>query len=629
MHSLFEAVRAASRGIPGANVSALEVTAGLAYGNVVTPLDLQGAQRYTGALRARLRQRIHVPVYVTGAPAIQYDLTPVLAVDLRRGEAIALPIAVMLLLWVVGFRALLLLPLIAAAATISVSLGLVYLLAHVTLMVSYVPNLVELLGLGLTIDYSLLFVQRFHEEMASPHAVVEHALTRTLSTAGRSVLFSGAAVAIGLSAVIIVPVPFLRSLGIAGVIVPLVSMAGAVTLQPVLLTVVGSRVPSTTEGSPPGAWFWRTLSHGVIRHRMVVLAGSLFIPVALAVPALQLRLTPGSLSGFPASMPSAQGLALARDRVGAGGLTPLEIVLDAGAPGAARSHRVAHSAVNLATAILSDPEVFVERIGDKPPYVDPSGRYRRVEILPRHEFGALATQGLVRRVRDGYLPAARLPRRVSAFTGGAPAQGVDFLERLYGSVPWIVAVVLVTAYLVLLRAFRSLVLPLIALLLDAVSVIVTYGLLVVVFQGGVGARLLGLYAGPQIEGWVPVFLFATIFGLSMDYEVFLVTRMREARDAGATTATAVTSGIERTGRIVTAAAAIMVASFSALAVGRIAGLQELGVGLALGVAIDATLVRMLLLPSAMALLGRWNWWLPAAVARPLRVEASPLASREW
>jgi RND superfamily putative drug exporter len=188
--------------------------------------------------------------------------------------------------------------------------------------------------------------------------------------------------------------------------------------------------------------------------------------------------------------------------------------------------------------------------------------------------------------------------------------------------------VLALAYFVLLRAFRSLLLPLMAVLLDAVSVAATYGLLVVIFRFGVGADMLGLYRVSQIEGWVPVFLFAMLFGLSMDYEVFFVTRMRESWDKGADNMRAVSDGLAHTGRVVSAAAVIMVGALSGLVAGRVAGLQELGAGLALGVLLDATLVRGLLMPSLMALFGRWNWWLPAPIARVARVEASPLAERE-
>jgi RND superfamily putative drug exporter len=209
--------------------------------------------------------------------------------------------------------------------------------------------------------------------------------------------------------------------------------------------------------------------------------------------------------------------------------------------------------------------------------------------------------------------------------GGAPAQGVDFLHEAYTYFPPLIAAVLVLTYLLLMRAFRSLILPLKAILLNLLSVGAAYGMLVVVFKWGVGESLFGLYRFGQVEGWIPIFLFAMLFGLSMDYEVFLVTRMRETWDRGADNVTAVAHGLERTGRIITAAAVIMCAAFSGFIAGRIVGLQEFGLGLAVAIFVDATIVRSLLVPSLMAIFGRWNWWLPRPFARVVRVPPSPLA----
>jgi RND superfamily putative drug exporter len=204
------------------------------------------------------------------------------------------------------------------------------------------------------------------------------------------------------------------------------------------------------------------------------------------------------------------------------------------------------------------------------------------------------------------------------YVGGGPAQGVDYLSRSYAWFPWLVLAALALTYVLLLRAFRSVVLPLKAVVLNLLTVAAVYGLLVVGFRYGVGADVLGLYRTPQIEGWIPIFLFALLFGLSMDYEVFLVTRMRESWDQVHDNARAVAHGLERTGRIVTAAAMIMVAAFSGFVAGRVAGLQEFGVGLSLAILIDATLVRAILVPALMAIFGRWNWWLPRrGSSRPL------------
>jgi RND superfamily putative drug exporter len=208
---------------------------------------------------------------------------------------------------------------------------------------------------------------------------------------------------------------------------------------------------------------------------------------------------------------------------------------------------------------------------------------------------------------------------VRVLAGGGPPQCVVFLDQAYRYFPWLVAAVLVLTYFLLMRAFRSALLPLKAVILNLLSVAAAYGMLVVVFKWGVGRDVLGLYQINQIEGWIPIFLFAMLFGLSMDYEVFLVTRMREEWDRGRDNREAVAYGLERTGRIVTAAAIVMVAAFSGFVAGRIVGLQEFGIGLAVAIFLDATLVRAVLVPSLMALFGRYNWWLPGPLARVVRV----------
>src|SRR4029077_12816883 len=274
------------------------------------------------------------------------------------------------------------------------------------------------------------------------------------------------------------------------------------------------------------------------------------------------------------------------------------------------------------TRLRADPEVAGVR-----PLLEPTRRYEELVVIGRHEYGQPAALAFVDRLRRTIVPGARLPAPTRRFVGGGAAQGLDFLRRSYHAFPWLVLAVLALTYPLLVRAFRSLLLPLKAIVLNLLSVSASYGMLVVFFRWGVGARLFGLYHFAQIEGWIPIFLFALLFGLSMDYEVFLVTRMREARDAGLPNGAAVAEGLERTGRIVTAAAIIMVGAFAGLVAGRIAGLQEFGLGLAVAIFVDATVVRILLVPSLMAVLGRWNWWLPAHARRLARVEASPLVRR--
>jgi RND superfamily putative drug exporter len=266
--------------------------------------------------------------------------------------------------------------------------------------------------------------------------------------------------------------------------------------------------------------------------------------------------------------------------------------------------------------------------GTVAPYVDVTSQYRQIVVIGRHDFGDVPSQRLVQRIRQHDIASAHFPPSASVSVGGAPAQGLDFLNRVYGNVAWIMLLVLLLAYLVLVRAFRSVLLALMAVVLNLLSIAATFGLLVVIFRFGLGADTLGLYRVSQIEGWVPVFLFAMLFGLSMDYEVFFVARMREEWDHGADTNEAIVTGMTHTGRVVSAAAAIMIGALLGLILGRVAGLQELGVGLAIGVLVDATVVRGLLMPSLMTLSGRWNWWLPRSVARLIRVSAPPLGLEE-
>jgi RND superfamily putative drug exporter len=282
----------------------------------------------------------------------------------------------------------------------------------------------------------------------------------------------------------------------------------------------------------------------------------------------------------------------------------------------------------LADELFHDPEVLAVANGARRPYTDASGRFARVLVVNRHEFGARETRDLVRRLRSRFVRAADFPPGADIEVGGAPAQGVDFLAGTYGRLPWLALLVVGVVIVALLRGFRSLLLPLQAILTSLVTVAATYGALVLVFQHGIGAGVLGLHTTDAIEGWVPIFLFAALLGLTTDYEAFLVLRVREIWDSGHDAGDAVVRGLARTGHVVTAAALVFAVSVSGFLVGRVAGLQQLGFGLAFGVLLDAAIVRALLVPSLMAVLGCWSWWLPAGIARLAGVARSQPVDKE-
>src|ERR1019366_7926740 len=332
---------------------------------------------------------------------------------------------------------------------------------------------------------------------------------------------------LGLAALLLVRVPFLQSLGVAGLAVPLVSIAAALTLQPALLSFPGHRFARSPR--PAGRWgrdaprrgAWSRVAQVVVRRPALVLGATSIVLAGAAASLAWLEVTPASVTAIPQEVASAKALSLLRTSVGPGAVTPIDVVLDAGAPHALDRPGVEAATNRLIASLGQDPEVAVVVIGSRPPYVDATGRYSQTLVLARDDFGSAPTQALVARVVRA-VAAARFPAGATGYVGGAPAQGVDFLDRVYGAFPWVVLCALVLAYLLLLRAFRSLLLPLLAVLLDVVTVAAAQGMVVLVFRFGAAAGLLGVYRVSQVEGWVPVFLFAMLFGLSMDYEVFFV-----------------------------------------------------------------------------------------------------------
>jgi putative drug exporter of the RND superfamily len=615
--------RAAARLGPGRVVDLREVGA-IVHARLESGLEPDAAKAATPRVRAALRDSGDSPALVSGWPALEHDLERTLARDLRRGELVAVPLALAALLLVLGLSAAALLPLLVAAATVGGTLALLVALAAVVPIPSLAANLVWLIGLALAIDYSLLYLFRFREARARGDGV-EAALEEAAERGGRAVLFSGLAVAAGLGLLALIPVPLVAALGVAGVAVALVALAAALTLLPALTSLLGGRVqPRRRAWTSLGDDAWERFARVLLRRPVAVALASTALLALAALPLARIELAPGSLAGLPPSLESVAAADALHAEAGAGALLPTLVVLDSRRPGGTRDRAFVAAGERLTERLVVDEEPLLVASGPRPPWTDQTRRYSLLLVGGVSGHEQPSARAFVSRLRERYLPSARYPAGTEALVGGAPAQGADFLARSYGSLPPLLLLLVVVNFLLLARAFRSLLLPLKALLLNAVSVAAACGVLVAVFQWGWGAGPLGVDAIGAIEAWVPLFLFAALFGLSLDYELFLVLRMREGWEATHDNGRAIALGLARSGRIVTAAALVMLCAFSGFLVADVVALQQLGVGLLAGIVIDATLVRALLLPSLMAVLGRFNWWLPAPLARVVAAPPAPL-----
>jgi uncharacterized membrane protein YdfJ with MMPL/SSD domain len=636
-----EAAKRAAKAVQGGKAGPLqEARADVVYAQIATPLENQDASKLTPDLRSAIGDVDGVRTYLSGYPAINHDTEDIFAEDLGRGEAIAIPIALLVMVFMFGTLGGIFVPVLFALVTIPTTLGFVWIFAHLMEMAIYVTNIVALIGLAIAVDYSMLVVFRYREELANTDDPYD-ALRTTMATAGRATLFSGMVVAIGLALLVFMPLPFMRSMGVGGMLVPLVSIAASATLLPAMLAILGRGVnrfrviprrvlERRAQKDVTGAW--HRLATSIMRRPVLwfVAAGGLML--TLAAPAIGLALTGGDNRGVPLTVESTKGLHVLETTLGPGALAPHQIVVDTHEPGGVNDPEVVAAQKRLVAQLRRDPAILPQTIAA--PYavprdvalqanlIDRAGQVLQVRAAGRSDAGTQAAMDLVERIRERYVPAARFPNDADVLVTGAPAFGVDFIDKAYGAFPWLIVAVLVVSYLLLARAFRSVVLPAKAVVMNLLSVSAAYGVLVLAFQHGWGEPF-GLQQSPQVEAWIPIFLFAMLFGLSMDYEVFLLSRIREEWDRRHDNEAAIAYGLEHTGRIITAAAIIMIAAFSGFLAGSFVGLQEFGLGLAAAILIDATIVRAILVPATMKLLGKWNWYLPERVRRALRLRPAP------
>lgn len=565
--------------IPGGHLVQIRSLNGVLYANIQSPYDLQKAADYTSNLRQALSDLGMAEAKVTGPPAIKHDVSPVLQRDLERGQLVAILVALLFLFITLRSVWSMLIPIIVAVTTISTALGVVFLLAHKILMVLYIPNIVELIGLGLAIDYSLLMVYRYR-------------IDGDIKKTQRTILISGSTVAIALSTLILVPIPFIRSLGIAGVIVPLVAMAAATTLQPALLSYLGATGPKPKFAPEQ----FRKLGEFVVKRPIPVLLISLallFIPISQLS---KLYVTPSSISAIPQNLESAQGIKIVTDKAGDGIISPIQVLIKL--PDGTTAEQVNISRAKLAGEIANNKDVFAVATDRK--YVDSSGKILRIFVISKQDLGN--SQDLVRYLRTltGDFPAG-----TELLIGGAPSQGYDLVKKIQSTFPWVALITLLLSFSLLRGYLRSLLIPIKAIILDLLSIAAAIGATVFVMRNGIG-----VYQLDQIEIWTLLFIFAILFGLSMDYEVFIVSRIKESYLEHGDNQKAIVDGLANTGGVVTTAALIMVGALSGFVTGHFAGLQEVGIGLVAGIFIDATVIRLLLLPATMILLGKWNWSYP-------------------
>jgi RND superfamily putative drug exporter len=499
-----------------------------------------------------------------------------------------------------------LVPIMMAIASILTTFLVVWGLTTITEVSPIVQFLVALIGLGVSIDYSLLVVVRWREERA--HGLSgDAAIQRAMETAGRAVVFSGTTVAIGLLALVALPLPFLRSVGYGGMLIPLISVIVALTLLPVVLAKLGPKLDwPHVRDDDKASRSWTSWAHLIVRRRWVAAVGAAAVLAALVLAATSLQLGLSNLNAIARQGDAKQGLiALERSGIGPGALLPHEALVEGSTQPSA-----------VARAMAAVPGIQGA--------VAPSGpQWQRGGVAVVDAFGhsdgsSPAGRSTLDRVRDAARatgPDVRL--------GGLAAQNEDFINAVYGNFPLMIALIAVVTFVLLARAFRSLLLPLKAVILNVISVGAAWGVLALIWQHGHGSDLIwGISATGSITAWIPLMVFAFLFGLSMDYEVFILARMREEYDATGSTDGAVVRGIGRTGRLVTSAALILFLAFISLASGPETEVKVLATGLAAGILLDATVIRALLVPAVVSLFGRWNWWLPSLPARLLRVEPS-------
>ena len=611
-----QAMQRAAATMPGARTSSYFSTGSLMYVSrdrhttfeEVYPPGLAKFDTKSGAARMRAAAATGLPpgitVNVTGHDPLEEASThgggggPSVLLEAVIGGLGALVI----LLFVFGTLPAVLMPIAVAVASILNTFTLVWVLTYITNVSIIVQFLIALVGLGVAIDYALLMIFRFRDELREGEDV-ETALVETMTHAGRSVIVSGSTVAVGLLSMIILPLPFLRSIGIGGMLIPAVSVVTAITLLPALLATLGTRINSLrvlpkrfVDRGHPEDGGWGRWARFVLRRPWPVAIVGITIVAVLAGIGTQLNPNESQLKNFPGTGTAIAGRQMLADAgISPGVMKPFDVLVEHGG----NPQTVA--------AKLSKVDGIA---GATAPASWRRGSDSIVEAFPAIDGAAPGIQGVINRGNEAL-------RGTEATLAGVPAVDRDFVHAVYGNFPYLLAFVLVLTLILLARAFRSIVLPIKAVLLNLASLAATFGIVVFIFQEGHGSSLWNITATQAITAWIPLMIFAFLYGLSMDYEVFMLSRMREAYDETGSTNRAIELGLARTGKLVTSAALILMFAFLVLSSSPGFEIKEFAIGLAAGIIFDATVIRALLVPALMRLLGKANWWMPHWTRRAL------------
>ena len=617
-------------------ILALDVTASDSVARLVVPVR--------DAVQATMRTFHDAGLYqvsVTGRSPLDLDVRTVSAEDSTRGEARLLPLTLIILVLAFGALVAALLPLIVGVLAIAISLAVIGLLARVTPMSIFVLNMTTMIGLGVGIDYSLLVVTRFREELRKGVRRREAAVN-TMLTAGSAVVTSGLTVVVGFGALLFTPLVETRSVGLGGLVVVAASVLLSTTLLPALLAIIGREIDRPKWLASRLTWYhsprrWERWARGLQRHpRRALALGGLAIAV-LTAPVFFIRIGLPARNWWPASTEAGRGLdALGRMGV-AGYIQPVRVVVQLPEGSSAVTATSLRGIRALGDSLRRDPRVREVRslAGIRPgasllelstfygeldsvraqyskfvdAYMSRDERVTLLDVIPADTTSQTSAMDLVRRVRGLTSRPPRQLRNAEITVGGYAAAALDFQTDLLERFPLLVGLILAATGVMLAIAFRSVLVPIKAIIMNSLSVSATFGLIVLVFQHGVGARLLGLDgATSAIFVVVPVLVFAVVFGLSMDYEVFLLSRIKEAYDRTGRNDEATMEGVAATASVITSAALVMILVFGVFAFARVLVMQFLGFGLAVAVLLDATIIRMVLVPAFMQLAGRWNWW---------------------